>query len=68
MTRTAVEPQQNRRVAYSLTEAAASMGKTTNAVFQQVRADRIPTVRIGKRHFIPAEYLTHGSDRPQGDA
>ena len=45
------------RVAYSLQETALATGNTFSAVYQRVRAGKIPTSRMGRRHLVPASYF-----------
>lgn len=56
------------RVAFSLQETALASGKTFSAVYQQVRAGKIPTARMGRRHFVPASYFAkQGLSLPTAD-
>ena len=43
----------NERQAYTVTEAAETLGLSVDAVYEGVRRGEIPSVRIGRRIVIP---------------
>lgn len=56
------------RVAYSLQETARASGRKSSAVYQQVQAGQVPTVRLGRRHLVPASYFAaHGLSLDSAD-
>lgn len=56
------------RVAFSLQETALASGKTFSAVYQGVRSGKIPTSRMGRRHFVPSSYFAkQGLSLPTAD-
>lgn len=56
------------RVAYSVRETALATGKTTNAVYLQIQAGKIPTARIGTRLLVASSHFTDkGLSLPKAD-
>lgn len=44
-------------LAYSVTTAAAALGISEYSIYEMVRANRLPHVRIGRRILIPSKLL-----------
>lgn len=44
-------------LAYSVSSAAAALGMSEYSVYEMVRANRLPHVRIGRRILIPSKML-----------
>lgn len=45
------------RLAYSVPEAAALLGVSSDTVYEMIRQRRIPSVRLGRRILIPRPAL-----------
>jgi excisionase family DNA binding protein len=45
------------RAAYSLDEAAQSLGLSRRTLYQLMDAGRLSTVKLGKRRLVPAQEL-----------
>ena len=46
-----------RRLAYSVQDAAAILGLSTDTIYELVRGNRLPHRRIGRRILIPCRVL-----------
>lgn len=51
---------------YTVREAATAIGVCPNSVYELIRSDRLPTVTVGKRRFVPknavVEFIANGGD------
>ena len=45
------------RSTYTATEVAGILGVSRDAIYREVAAKRIPSIRIGRRWLIPRKYL-----------
>jgi excisionase family DNA binding protein len=56
------------RIAYTVAEVAALLGKHSNTVYGWVRAGALPSERIGNTIYIPKWALAHlQAPPPEGD-
>ncbi|MGW7609165.1 helix-turn-helix domain-containing protein [Streptomyces sp. NPDC054766] len=45
------------RLLYRPEEAAATLGIGRSLIYEEIRRGRLRTVRIGRRRFVPPEYI-----------
>ena len=51
------QPNTTPRTAYSLDEAARSLGLSRRTLYTLMRDDKLATVKVGKRRLVPAREL-----------
>lgn len=56
------ETTRQRRLAYSVSEAASLLGFTTSALHQKVWRGEVPSQRVGRSVRIPASYVERFAD------
>lgn len=53
---------------YTTNETAEILGVSRLWIYEAIKAGRIPSVKLGKRHLIPAKYLRSLEERAYAGA